>query len=178
MSTWTRPDITYAVNQAARFNNGYNDKHIKYVKRIIRYLKQTKNEGITVSRKKNNKSSNLVLYPDADWGNSKNRKSTSGIIILLNDVPIIWKSKKQNAVAISTMEAEYYALAFGVTELLWCSKILYELKINLNIPIIYEDNQSTIDILLIGSNVTKAKHIDLKYNFVKDYYKKKYFQIE
>ena len=177
LSTWTRPDITYAVNQAARFNNGYNDKHIKYVKRIIRYLKQTKNEGITVSRKYN-KSSNLVLYSDADWGNSKNRKSTSGIIILLNDVPIIWKSKKQNAVAISTMEAEYYALAFGVTELLWCRKLLYELKINLNIPIIYEDNQSTIDNLLIGSNVTKAKHIDLKYNFVKDYYKKKYFQIK
>ena len=34
-------------------------------------------------------------------------------------------------------------LAFGLTELLWCRKLLNELKISLHIPIVYEDNQST-----------------------------------
>jgi len=52
----------------------------------------------------------LIDYSDADWGGDPDEcKSILGYAFLLNDGAIIWCSKKQTYVALSTMEAEYVA---------------------------------------------------------------------
>ena len=48
-------------------------------------------------------------YANADWGNSSSRRSTSGMIMMYNKSPIMWKSKMQKTTALSTAEAEYYS---------------------------------------------------------------------
>ena len=48
-------------------------------------------------------------YADAEWGKSSSRRSTSGIVMLYNKSPIMWKSKMQKTTALSTAEAEYYS---------------------------------------------------------------------
>ena len=63
----------------------------------IRYLKGTKLVDL------------LSGYADADWGNSSSRRSTSGMVMLYNKSPIMWKSKMQKTTALSTAEAEYYS---------------------------------------------------------------------
>ena len=56
-------------------------------------------------------------YCDANYTeDSHDRKSTSGYAFMLAGGPITWKSKKQKSVALSTTEAEYYAMGAACQE--------------------------------------------------------------
>ncbi len=55
----------------------------------------------------------LSGYADADWGNSPSRRLTSGIVMLYNKSPIMWKSKMQKTAALSTAEAVWRVVRQG-----------------------------------------------------------------
>ena len=76
----TRPDIAYAVGQAARFSQNPGKAHWSAVKRILSYLSGTLNHGILFSSKGR---AHLVGFTDADYaGCLDSRKSTSGFLFL------------------------------------------------------------------------------------------------
>jgi len=83
-------------------------------------------------------------YSDADWaGELPGRKSTSGWTFMLNGAAISWSSRTQSVVALSTTEAEYYALCDATKEALYVRKLLAELnnQDEYDEPmIIFEDN--------------------------------------
>ena len=81
---------------------------------------------------------------------------------------ISWCTRKQNTVALSSTEAEFVALATAGTEYLWLQNLLSDFDINCSEPVeIYEDNQSCIHLLSKWEH-KKLKHVDIKYNFVRD----------
>ena len=103
----TRPDICYAVGLVSRYQSNPGQKYWMAIKRILRYLKGTSDYILCYQGKKDLR---LIGYSDADWGGDINQsKSTSRYAFLLNDSAILWSSKKQSCVALSTMEAEYVA---------------------------------------------------------------------
>ena len=115
LSNVSRPDITFAVNYLAQFSTKPKMIHFKSLKRILCYLKETKEYSIKYSRNWNGET--IHAFADANWAYDKiDRKSVSGILKKLgyNDSPIIWKSSKQKTVALSSCEAEYMALALCV----------------------------------------------------------------
>ena len=72
--------------------------------------------------------SNEAGYSDADWGrNLDSRRSTTGVVVLLNGAMVVWKSCKQPTVAISMMEAEYMSLTDAVKEIKWICQLFDEL---------------------------------------------------
>jgi len=82
---------------------------------------------------------------------------------------IIWASKKQSVVALSTTEAEYVASTECVKELLWVMNLFKEVGIPLLMPwIVYGDNQSCIANTKELRNASRMKHMDLRYHFLKD----------
>ena len=85
-------------------------------------------------------------YADADWaGDRSDRKSISGWVAKINGDPISWSSKKQRVVALSTCEAELYAEAAAIQEVLWIRGILAELDLGSSTgSTVYGDNQSAI----------------------------------
>jgi hypothetical protein len=48
-------------------------------------------------------------FADSDWGNSESRRSTTGLLARYNKYIVLWRSKIQNAIALSIAEAEYYS---------------------------------------------------------------------
>ena len=71
----TRPDIALAVEIVARFSTKPKENHMMAIKRIMRYLKGTKDYGLWYKLGVN---LNLKVFTDADWvGNVDDRKSTS-----------------------------------------------------------------------------------------------------
>ena len=67
----------------------------------------------------------LEGFSDADWAtNLDDRKSMSGLCIFLGGNITPGSSKKQNAVARSSTELEYKALASTAIELVWIQNLL------------------------------------------------------
>lgn len=161
----TRPDISAAVNFYSRFQHNATQLHWNGLKRILRYLKGTTELGIFYGKENDIP---LIGFADADWGNFKDRKSTSGYLYKVYGNIVTWTTRKQPTVALSSTEAEYVALANAATEVIWLKGLLKDLGIITNDPIIvYEDNQSVIH-LLKKWEYKRLKHVDIKYNFVRD----------
>jgi hypothetical protein len=95
------------------------------VKRVFRYLRGTVNLGIKYN---SDRHSIIELFSDADWGNSPDdRRSVTGYLSMLAGGVVTWCSKKQPTTALSSMEAEYMALASATREALWLRSMLTEL---------------------------------------------------
>nr|GEY63513.1 uncharacterized mitochondrial protein AtMg00810-like [Tanacetum cinerariifolium] len=110
--TASQPDIAYATFVCACYQARPTDKHLKEVKRIFRYLRQSYNKGLWYLKDSGFK---LISYSDADHARCKDDcKSTSGGLQFLGGKLVSWNSKKQDCTAMSTAEAEYVSLyAFG-----------------------------------------------------------------
>jgi hypothetical protein len=112
----TRPDISYAVSQIARFSSNPKKSHATAVKTILRYLKRTSEKGIIM---KPTDGFSINCYVDADFGGlfrsepdaePTSARSRTGYILQLNGCPLIWKSTLQTQITLSTQESEYHAL--------------------------------------------------------------------
>ena len=90
----SRPDISFAVNDVARWSKCPRKSHWIAIKRIFRYLKGTINWGILYHGKDRE---GLVIqgFNDADFANDvKDRISRTGYVFMLNHGAIAWASKK------------------------------------------------------------------------------------
>jgi hypothetical protein len=115
--TASRPNIIFSVCMCARFQASPKEWHLMVVKRILRYLRQTSNLGLWYP-----KGAQFILigYSDSDYAGCKiDRKSTSVTCQLLKRSLVSWSSKKENSVALSTVEAEYVSAGSYCAQLLW-----------------------------------------------------------
>ena len=96
------------------------------------------------------------------------RNSTSGYIFQLSGAAISWRSEKEARVALSTVETECIALANAAQEAVWVRQLLTDLRGNPEEATrIYEDNQSAICLAKNPQFYGCAKHIGIKYHFVR-----------
>jgi len=165
--THSRPDILYVVIFLSRTQSKPSDTHWMYLKRILRYLKGTSSICLTFSRIEYNI---LVGFFNADFaGDLEDRRSTTGYIFKVLGSSVSWCSRKQTTVALSTTEAEYVALSAAVSECLWIRGLLSEMGVILKeSTTIFEDNQSTISLVKEPRKHQRLKHIDIKYNFIRE----------
>ncbi|XP_075097953.1 secreted RxLR effector protein 161-like [Nicotiana tabacum] len=107
--TTRRLDIVFSMGLCARFQANPKESHLKAVKRILRYLKETPDLCLWYRRGYN---FDLVGYADADdAGFHVDRKNTSGTIHFLGYCMVSWGTNKKNSVALSTTETKYMAAA-------------------------------------------------------------------
>ena len=186
LSTNTRPDIAFAVHQCARFTNNAKASHEEAVKRICRYLKGTQDQGMIVKPSEELK---IDCYVDSDfaglWGSEDNQdpvcvKSRTGYVLMLAGCPLLWVSKLQTEIALSTMEAEYIALSQAMRDLLPMRAMIQEVigslvpsSVNGNVTClthstIFEDNDATRILATSPRMTPRSKHIAVKYHFFRE----------
>lgn len=96
----------------------------------------------------------------------------------MRDGPISWASREQHLVSISSTEAEYVAATECCKELIFVKAILEELT-NENVSVkLYVDNQSAIKLLKSGIFNSRTRHLNVRYNFVKETIENNDVQIE
>eukprot|EP00253_Pinus_taeda_P008463 PITA_08463 len=84
-------------------------------------------EGISLSQSSVEASPLLVGFTGSDWaGDPNDRKSTAGYVFTLGLGPITWACKKQSAISISSVEAEYCGVVEASKEAMWLHQILSE----------------------------------------------------
>ena len=102
-------------------------------------------------------------------GDCNDYKSTSGYVFQIGGTAVMWKSKKQSCVALSTAEAEYMALSSAAQEAVWVQELNSDLRNQQSQPIlILEDNQSAISMAKNPQFHGRSKHINIKYHFIQE----------
>ncbi|WVZ59387.1 hypothetical protein U9M48_009533 [Paspalum notatum var. saurae] len=165
--TFTRPDITYAVQQVCLHMHDPREPHLTALKRLLRYLRGTVDYGLFLHR---SSSAELVVYTDADWaGCPDTRRSTSGYAVFLGGNLVSWSSKRQPVVSRSSAEAEYRAVANGVAEASWLRQLLAELHSPLaKSTLVYCDNVSAVYLSTNPVQHQRTKHVEIDLHFVRD----------
>jgi len=166
----SRPDITFAVSKLSQFNNNSTLTHFKAAKRVLRYVIHTRHYSLKYNCG-SDRNYKLIGYTDSDYGsNLIDRKSTTGYVFIFNGGPISWSSRKQPTVALSTMEAEYMALSNSIRELLSRMYYITEMGIlSIQPTVMHSDNQAAIALANGQGDYRRAKHIDIRYHFIRDH---------
>lgn len=165
LATSSRPDIAYSVSYLAQFNNCHNENHLVYAKRILRYLKGTKDYALLYKKS----GEGLEAYVDADWGsNNTDRRSYTGFLFKFASGPISWASTKQKTVALSSAEAEYMGLTESCKEGIFIKNILNELGQTIPYVRIFNDSQAAQKIAENDLTNNRTKHIDIRHHFIRD----------
>ncbi|GJW32445.1 retrovirus-related pol polyprotein from transposon TNT 1-94 [Tanacetum coccineum] len=143
--TANRLDISFATLVCARYQARLTVKHLKEVKQIFWYLRQSYNMGLWYPK---DSRFELIAYSDADHTGCKDDcKSTSGGLQFLVVKLMSWSSKKKDCTVMSNAEAEYVSLSAC------CA-------------------QSAIAISCNPVQHSKTKHIDIRYHFIKEHVEK------
>jgi hypothetical protein len=192
----TRPDISMAVHQCARFCVNPKALHELAVKRIVRYLLATRTFGLSL---RPSRSFALDMYVDADFAGRWHKEfshlrdsvlSRTGYVVTFCGCPISWASKLQSEIALSTTESEYIALSTATRELLPLRQILQDImqhsfiklpspthdsiatttfQSNLGPSLVFEDNSACIVLATKETQFKpRTKHISLKYHHFHD----------
>jgi hypothetical protein len=190
----TRPDIAYAVHQCARFCEDPKQVHFDAIIYLTKYLAGTNDKGIILDPKHDKKS--FEVYADADFAGNWNKltahkdpstaKSRSGYVILFADCPIIWSSKLQTQIALSTSEAEYIALSQSLRETIPLMQLLEEFK-EKGFPVVstkprvhckaFEDNSGALELARLPKLRPRTKHINVVYHHFRDFVHKGLIEI-
>ena len=177
VSTRTRPDIAAAFGILSRKCENPSEQDWANVKRIMRYLKGISSMSLQFSGKKESLLPLVESYSGADWaGDVSDRKSISGIVILVNRTPVVWKSRKQTGVSLSSTESEYVALSECFKQNMWIRMVFFELNMLPSSPtVIFADN---LGASRWSSGEKRAKHVDIRFHFVADELEKGTVQIQ
>jgi hypothetical protein len=166
----SRPDIMLSVCMCARFQTNPKKVHLRAVKRIMRSLVYTPKFGLWYPK---GSTFDLIGYSDTDYAGCKiDRKSTSRTCQFLERSLVSWASKKQNSVALSTAEAEYFAAGHCCAQLLWMRQIVRDYGYKLSKVPLLCDNESAIRMADNPVEHNCTKHIDIRYHFLRDHQQK------
>jgi hypothetical protein len=163
-SVGTRPDITYAVGQVARFNDNPGLPHWHAVEHIFAYLNFTKNWWLVLGGQPNK----VVGYTDADGMSNEDRHAISGYAFLIDGGAVSWSSKRQELVTLSTTEAEYVAATHAAKEAIWLRAFISQVFKPFNEPMpLLSDSQSAIALAKADNYHARTKHIDIRFHFIR-----------
>ncbi|GJY10948.1 ribonuclease H-like domain-containing protein [Tanacetum coccineum] len=166
--TFTRPDLSYAVQQVCLYMHDPCDPHFTTLKHILRYVRGTIDYGLQLHV---SSTTQLIAYTDADWaGCPVTRRSTSGYCVFLGDNLLSWSAKSQATLSRSSAEAEYRGVANVVAETAWIRNLLCELHTPLfTATLVYCDNVSAVYMSTNPVQHQRTKHIEIDIHFVRDF---------
>ncbi len=180
----TRLELAYAVHQCARFCTDPKRSHAEAVKRIGRYLLATKEKGIILHPT----DTSFDCWVDASHAGEWNRdnaiddpstaRSRTGYVIMFAGCPLIWTSKLQTEIALSSTEAEYIALSTATREIIPLLEFITEAQ-GYGVPIattkaqlhckIFEDNSGAIELAKVPKMRPRTKHLNIKYHHFREH---------
>jgi len=164
----SRPDILFATSTCTTKTKNPTTQDLHAINRIISYLVGTKDLALKLGS-----SEGVVLYGtvDASYATNEDSRSHTGFTLHIgkDSGAVMATSKKQKIIADSSTIAEFIATHIVAKEILWCRRLLASLAYPQQDPtILFEDNKSTISMIKNKCNGKRTKHIDVRYNLIRE----------
>ena len=119
----------------------------------------------------------LQVYSDSDWAGCRDtRKSRSGGMILLAGGVIKSWSNKQSSIAMSSGEAEYYALVEAGAEAIGVRSLARDLGWTVGITLHVDSSAAKAIASRIG--IGKIRHLEVRYLWLQEEVGKKNMKVE
>ena len=164
-----RPDIQLAVKELSRGLNLPTEDHRTKMKTLLRYLAGTKPMVLTLRPKiiphSKQTTFDIDTYVDSDWaGCATSRRSTSEMALYFLGTLITSQSRTQATVALSSGEAELYAIGLGASENLFIRSLLLESQLSKHVNIrIHTDSTAGKSMATRFGTSKKTKHVQLRF---------------
>ena len=177
--TQTRTDVTYFHSMLSRGQSAPRQVHEEALRKFLRWLVGCPlldqlfpfGDGMTLE----NEGATLVAFCDSNWASEKStgRKSTSGGVIYLVAGPYWYcvkgYSRLQSVVALSSAEAELFAIAEAAKEIAGLGQLIEHIWGQLAKPLaIYTDSASARQIAGMEGFLRRMRHVDLRLCFIQD----------
>ena len=177
LATTTRPDIAVAIGNLARSMVEPMEEHWIAAKQLLRYLRGTVDVGLQfgggIGERHGFNRRTLFAVSDSDWGTDRvDSKSRSGWIVELNG-PVHFGSKRQSTVALSSTEAEYYAITEAACDVIALRMTLSDLGMPMKEPTtIMTDNEGAEKMIKNPIHHHQTRHIARRMHFPRDHAEK------
>lgn len=171
----TRPDIAYTTSRLAEANGGPSQAHIDLMKHLLRYLGGTVEYGLEFGGKDlTTKDMRMMSFADASLADRlPSRHSTGGHAVFVAGAPVLWKTKKQSFVALSTTEAEFANLTPAGLSAKWVARIMEECGAPQPAPrILFTDSLNAYQTVANPLNKARTRCIDIRYKWVMEQVRK------
>jgi len=179
LKTGSRPDIAFAVHTLARFAADPKKEHGDAMVWLARYLLKTRDKGM-IYRKTD---ASFECYVDASFAGEWDKeavtaddptfaKSRTGYVIKYAGCPLLWNSKLQTVIALSSTEAEVIALSEATREVIPLMRLAKELQkegfgFATTTPTVrctvFEDNSGAVEIAKVPKVRPRTKHLCTQY---------------
>jgi hypothetical protein len=164
----TRPNLIYYVTTLSQFLQEPHTTHLAALKRVFRYVKGTANLRLVLGNHTFDNA--LISFSNFNWATLVHRHSISGYTFFVGSGAVLWGSKKQPIVTLSSTEAEYVALTHAAKELIWLrsliNKLFPEHAGDTTLTTLHCDNQGAIALSKDSVFHAHTKHIDVRFHFI------------
>jgi hypothetical protein len=111
----------------------------------------------------------IHVFVDANHaGNVVTRRSHTGILLFIQNSPILWLSRRQNTVETSTCGSEFVAMQTGRDLIIAMRYKLRMFGVPIDGPQVYCDNQGVVKNTSIPESVLSKKHNAINYHAVRE----------
>jgi len=169
----TQSDIVFVIECLSQNFIDVRIEHIKAVKWVMQYLKETMNYSLKYESKlkicMNQNNTVVYSYVNSNYAeNVMNWKFTINYVFMLNSNVTAWMFKKQHTVSTSTTETEYIALKHDVWQKVWMQKFINELELdNATASItLLDDNELSIKLVHNVKQHSHIKYIDVQHHYI------------
>ena len=137
VSSRSRPDIAHATNRLGQVSHRASETNQLALDRLVGYLNENPEKELYFRK---GSAITMAVFADTSFGNEEfyaqemdlGKKSTSGLVALLNGAAVSWKSKLQSVVADSTGYAETIAAHEALKEVKYLKLFLEEMKVRVD----------------------------------------------
>ena len=170
---FVRPDCSRAVKELSRDVKAPTQESLAKLKQLLRYLAGTKQSVLRLRPSQMpadwRTTIDVVGFVDNDWaGCSKTRKSTSGSTIQVLGCDIVHTSRTQGTVALSSGEAELYAIGQGISEALCVRSLILEAVARRVHVIVHTDSTAGKSVASRFGTGKRTKHVELRFLYMQN----------
>jgi hypothetical protein len=107
----------------------------------------------------------LLAYTDSDWGSDRtHRRSVTGTVLLYSCATILYKTRYQPAIALSSTEAEFVAASDTGKSILYLRSLLHQLGYLPPTPTpMLVDNRGALYMVDSQAPTKRTRHVDIRY---------------
>ena len=161
LSTYIRPNISFAVSVLAQHSQRPSICHWNGIKHLLHYLRGTEDLELLYTK---GRQEEITRYADVGFRSDEiSDKSQTGYIFLKNNAPITWKLVKQIVTATSTNHSELVAFHEAARESIWLKNMDKIIKGQCGLnqdnkpTVIYEDNATYV--AQVGEGFIKSNRV-------------------